>query len=122
MKIAYSVGQRLLANGKPAICFRCEDCNRINISGHIARFFYMSNLDSSDLEKSLQEFTDAINNHNVESLFTNKKIAKKVYRCLCKCKPKNADIDSGGTSRPKRKIPLLSTGGKIFRFRKSANY
>lgn len=129
MKITYMIGKHMLPTGKPPILFRCEDCNRINVSGHLARFFYQSRLDTGDLEPSLQAYTDAINNHTVEKLFDNKKIAKKVYKSLCKCKsksntnPQDASPQVNWRTAALQKTgrgagALLRTGGRLLRLRK----
>ncbi len=126
MKINYVIGKRVLPTGKPPILFRCEDCNRINVSGHLARYFYMTRLDTGDLEQSLQIYTEAINNHSVEALFNNKKIARKVYRSLCKCKVKSdgpEGIQTNWRTAVLQKTgrgagALLRTGGRLLRLRK----
>lgn len=129
MKISYVVGKRELPTGKPPILFRCEDCNRINVSGHLAKFFYMTRLDTSDVEKALEIYTEAINKRQVEDLFDNKKIAKKVYKCLCRCKSKDfppgsapqMNWRSAALQKTSRGAgALLKSGGRLLKIRKKA--
>jgi len=91
MKINYEIKKYTTNSGKQAMGWICEDCHCISFE--LNGYFYQSNLEKDDLEKSLKIFIKAVNDKTVDKLFRKPTTAKKMYSNLCNCISGVVDIE-----------------------------